>query len=116
MDDTITITDLELWTKIGVTEDERTKEQRVLVTVRLPVDAAAVAQDDDVSKGTSYFDVTKAVRALAAMERKTIERLAEDIASAILRNFHPASVTVTVKKFPIAGARNVAIRIHRRKE
>ena len=115
MDDTITITDLELWTRIGVTEEERTRDQRLLVTVTFPTDAAAVAARDDLSQGIDYADVVLAIRALAATERKTIERLAEDIASAILRNFHPASVTVIVKKFPIAGARNVAIQIHRRK-
>ncbi len=110
---TITIADLELQTRIGLTEAERAKEQRVTVSLSFPVDAASVAQADDVTQGIDYAAVREAVRELAKAERKTIERLAEDVAATVLKRFHPRSVEVTVTKFPFPDAKAVHLRITR---
>ena len=113
MDDTLTITDLELWTHIGVPKEERATEQRLLVTVGLTVDTRAAAKSDDVKKSINYIDVADDVKALAQKERKTIERFAEDIAIMILKNYGTPSVTVTIKKFAIPGSASVALTIER---
>jgi FolB domain-containing protein len=111
--DRLTITDLELWTRIGVPEKEREAEQRLLVTVEMHLDVSAAAQQDDVTKSVNYADVSNEIRALAKTERKTVERLAEGIAQMILKKWELKSIVVTVKKFAIPGSRFVEISITR---
>ena len=111
--DSIRINDLEVWTRIGVPDEERQAEQRLLVSVEVCVDTRAAAKEDDVRQSINYVDVTEDIRALAATERKTIERLAEDIAQMILRNDRAESVSVTVKKFAIPGTTHVSVSIRR---
>lgn len=113
MNDTLTITDLSLWTRIGVPDAERETEQRLHLTITMSTDAAVVAKDDDIQKGIDYDAVCKAVRELGNQERKTIEKLAEDIADLILRDFSVEKVDVTVKKYVIPGTENVSVSIER---
>lgn len=98
--DYIFLKDIDVWTRIGVPEAERAKAQRVLVSIELCGSLQKIGTTDDVSHGTDYAAVTDAVVQLATMERKTIERFAEDIAAVILKNFKSESVKVTVCKKP----------------
>lgn len=113
MSDILTITDLELWTSIGVPKDEREVEQRLLVTVEMSLDAKPAAKSDDVKKSVNYVDVANDLKELSLKERKTIERFAEDAARMILKKHHVRGVTVTVKKFAIPGSAHVAITLSR---
>jgi|SRR3989338_10989435 len=111
--DAITIHNLELRTHIGVPEEERAQEQRLLVSVEMNVDTKAAAKTDDVSKSIDYDRVSEELKKLAKTERMTIERFAEDAATMILDQFKPKSVTVSVKKFAVPGSDFVAIEIRR---
>ena len=113
MNDLLTITDLELWTRIGVPLGERQAEQRLLVTVEMACDVSAAAKTDDVKKFIDYAGVTEDLKTLARTERKTIERFAEDVAQMILKKHGADAVSVSVKKFAIPGAKNVHVTIHR---
>lgn len=115
MFDSLTITDLELWTRIGVPKEERASEQRLLVSIEMSLDAKAAAKSDDVKKSINYVDVADDVKALAQKERKTIERFAEDVAKMILNNYKTSSVTITIKKFAIPGSTSVSLTITRSK-
>jgi dihydroneopterin aldolase len=111
--DSLIIHDLELWTRIGVPEEERKTEQRILVTIELFGDLSSVAKSDDVTRGIDYEQLTNDVRSLATTERKTIERLAEDIAAMILTSYKPQSVKVSVWKESMPGVRGVMATIFR---
>ena len=111
--DTITISNLELWTHIGVTDEERSQEQRVLVSINMQLDTKEAGQNDDIHATIDYEVVTNDVRALVTTERVTIERLAEDIASMILEKHKPDQVEITVQKFVIPDTDHVAITINR---
>lgn len=111
--DTLTITDLELWTRIGVPDEERKAEQRILVTIELSLDLSAVSASDDVTQGINYKTLTNDVRALGKKERKTIERLGEDIAHMILQKYAPHAVKVSVFKQPLPGVKGVTATIAR---
>ncbi len=113
MPDTLTIADVELWTRIGVLKEERETEQRLLVTVEISLDAKHAATSDDVKKSINYIDVAQHIKELATTERKTIERLAENIAQMILKKYKPSEVTVTVKKFVMPGTDHVSLKITR---
>lgn len=111
--DTLRITDLELWTPIGTTDEERTSGQRLLVSLEWPTNASAVAEDDDLSEGTDYALVRMKLLELATTERRTIERFAEDVSTMMLQDFALTSVTVTVQKFPFADVGSVQVNIIR---
>ena len=114
MSTTLSLYDIELWTRIGVPAAERTCEQRILVDIDLPYDASAATAADDVALGMDYEALVRDLRKLATEERKTIERLADDIARMILTTYKPERVTVTVRKFPIPGVREICFTVTRR--
>lgn len=113
MNDVISISNLELWTQIGVTAEERATEQRVLVSIELHTDTRKVAKTDDVKKGIDYEDVAEEIRRIAKRERKTLERLAEDIAAAVLKKYKSGPLRVTVTKFPLPGVVSISLTIAR---
>ncbi len=113
--DSITLEDIEIWTRIGVPEEERAVEQRLLVSVELFSDLAPAAKADDVGKGIDYDAVTVALRDLAGgAPRKTMERFVEDAAAMILKAFKPAGgVKVSAQKFVLPGVKAVHVTVFR---
>ncbi len=113
MTDLITLHELALHTHIGVTEEERKVGQQVSVTVVFPVDASIPGRSDALKDTVDYAAVADVVRGLAAGERATVERLAEDIAAAVLKAFALPTVTITVKKYPFRDAKGASLTITR---
>jgi dihydroneopterin aldolase/D-erythro-7,8-dihydroneopterin triphosphate epimerase len=113
MSDTLEIIDLELRTRIGVPDSERETEQTVRVSVSMDTDTRAVAKDDDVTKETDYDALVRGIRSLATIERKTIERLAEDVAGFVLKQSNAPAVAVSVAKRPFPDAKEVRLTIRR---
>ncbi len=112
--DQIQIQDLEVSFRVGVSNNERVRPQRLTISVIMEMDATAAAQSDDVTKTVDYYLVSR--RILALGEKKTwklIETIAVDIAGLILGEFKPFAVTVELKKFIIPEARWVSIKIRR---
>lgn len=112
--DSILLQSIRVSTHIGVPDAERTRAQILSVDIELFHPAKPVAVSDDVSKGIDYDTVTQTVLALAATERKTVERFAEDIAVELLRTFSPAGgVKVSVTKTPNLPLKDIRITIVR---
>ncbi len=106
----ITIADLEVHYSVGVTEAERAKPQRLLLTIDMKVDFSAAASSDDVQETINYQDVVdQLLRYGQGRSWKLLERLATDLADVILIQFKPKSVRVEVKKFVIPEARHVSV-------
>ena len=106
----ITITDLEVHFCVGVPDEERAKPQRLLLTIEMEHDFRAAAAADDIAATIDYFDVSQKIIALGnGRSWKLIEKLANDVADLVLTDYHPATVTVTVKKFPIPQAAQVSV-------
>jgi 7,8-dihydroneopterin aldolase/epimerase/oxygenase len=106
----ISIVDLEVHFHVGVTNEERARPQRLLVTVDMSFDFTAAAATDRVTKTIDYFKVTQKILRLGdGRSWKLIEKLATDVANLVLHEFYPTSVTVLVKKFPIPQASYVAV-------
>ena len=74
-------------------------------------DAMLKRQKDNDFLQQSRLSRAADIRALAKTERKTVEKLAEDIAAAVLRS-RPLS-SVTVRKFPLPDAKGVSLTITR---
>jgi dihydroneopterin aldolase len=106
----ISIVDLEVFYRVGVPDAERARPQRLLLTVEMESDFSAASKSDGIADTIDYFAVSQ--RLLKFGEGRSwrlIEKLAADIAGAILSEFKPQSVTVEVKKFVIPQARHVSV-------
>jgi dihydroneopterin aldolase len=108
----ISIIDLEVFYRVGVPDAERAQPQRLLLTVEMETDFTTAAKSDSIADTIDYFAVTQ--RLLKFGERrewKLIEKVAADIANAILSEFKPEWVIVEVKKFILPQARYVSVQI-----
>ncbi len=112
--DSILLQNINVWTRIGIPDEERRQKQQIFVTVELLGSLRSIAKSDNVSDGIDYAKVTEEVQEIAKIERKTIERFAEDIASMILQKFKPeGGVRVTVVKKPDLPLESASVTIVR---
>lgn len=112
--DTIIIRDLAVMFRVGVPDKERENPQRLLLSVELGCGFSAAAQTDQLEETIDYYAVSRRLLGFGeGREWKLIEKLAVDIAEALLLEFRPRSVAVEVKKFVVTEARYVAVRATR---
>ena len=112
--DSLSLQDLELRTRIGVTAEERSVEQRVTVSVEFFLDLRGAGQTDDLAKTIDYANVVEDLHTLAKTEHNTIEALAEDIAALLLKKYKAESLKVTVGKYPsLPGLKSASVSIVR---
>jgi len=112
--DKIIISDLEVFYQVGITEAERAKPQRLLVTVDIARDLKAAATSDNLAETVDYHLVCqRLLRFGEGCHWELIETVAADIAAMILEDFAAKQVTVEVKKFAIPQARYVSVRVTR---
>jgi dihydroneopterin aldolase len=108
----ITITDLEVFYCVGVTDEERAKPQRLLVTVDMAFDISSAATSDRIEKTINYQQVADEVLKYGEGRNwKLIERLASNLADFILAEHNPEAVLVEVKKFVVPQARHVSVSV-----
>src|SRR5215469_8192776 len=106
----INIVDLEVFYQIGVTEEERAKPQRLLITVEMDFDVSSAILTDRVEKTINYFEVAQELLKFGDQRSwKLLEKLAANIADHIMLRFRPEAVTIEIKKFPIPEARYVSV-------
>jgi 7,8-dihydroneopterin aldolase/epimerase/oxygenase len=112
--DIITIKDLEVSYCVGVSDEERARPQKLLLTVEMEHDFHAAATEDELGNTVDYFAVSqRLLRFGEDVHWKLIETLAVDIAQMVLEEFSPSGVAVEVKKFIIPQARHVSVRVTR---
>jgi 7,8-dihydroneopterin aldolase/epimerase/oxygenase len=112
----ITIVDLEVFYRVGVTDEERSRPQRLLLTIDIKFDFSSAAVSGRIGRSIDYQDVAKHLFKLGENRSwRLIESVATDIANKILADYHPDSVTVEVKKFSIPEARYVSVSLTRQR-
>ena len=105
----ITIVDLEVFYRVGISEEERAKPQRLLLTLDIKFDFSSAAVSGRIGRTIDYYEVTQRLLKLGETRSwRLIESVATDVADKILSEFHPDNVTVEVKKFSILEARYVS--------
>ena len=110
----ITITNLEVFFRVGVPDAERTQPQRLLITVELASDFSAAAASDRIDETIDYYQVAQRITALGdGHSWKLIEKLAADVADLVLKEFQPETVRVVIKKFPLPQAAEVSVSLTR---
>lgn len=115
MSDKITISDLHVETIIGLYPWEQSVKQILLIDLTLNTDIREAAKHDNLEHTINYEAVCQQVLKLAQTHQcQLIETFAENIASMLLRDFRPSSVTVTVKKCDnMTEVRHVGVSIAR---
>ncbi|MFQ5732117.1 MAG: dihydroneopterin aldolase [Planctomycetaceae bacterium] len=118
MPDHILITDLFLWTIIGINADERDNRQDVIVNLELQTDTRAAGQSDDIADAVNYRTMTKNVIDLVEGSRFfLVEKLAEEIARVCLADRRILRVRVSVEKpAALRFAKSVGVCIERARD
>ena len=112
--DKITIKDLAVRYRVGVTPKERRKPQRLLITVEIETHHRKAAESDKLIDTVDYFEVSEYLRKLGAgKEWNLIEATASEIADYIMKNPNANGVTVEIKKFVIPRTAHVSVTISR---
>ena len=112
--DLITLTDLEVYYRVGVPDAERAQPQRLLLTVEMEHDFTRAAASDDLRETIDYYAVSRRLLNFGeGRSWKLIEKLGSDIAAMVLADFGAQAVSVEVKKFIIPEARHVSVRVRR---
>ena len=112
--DTITIQDLEVQFRVGVSEAERAQPQRLLLTVEILHDFTVAADKDDLRWTIDYGALCERLQELGQdRDWCLIETLAVDIADRVRLEFGARQVAVEVKKFILPQTRYVSVRVTR---
>ena len=108
--DKIRITDLEVFYQVGVTDEERAKPQRLLLSVEMEHDFTSAISRDNLAETLDYFAISqRLLRFGEDCHWQLIETLAADIAAMIQDEFQAKTVSVEVKKFVIPQAAHVSV-------
>ena len=113
--DKVFINNLEIEAIIGIFDWEREVRQVISINLEMEFDNKKSAQSDDIKDALDYKKVGKRVTAFVENSKyKLIERLAEQIAKLVLKEFPVSSLIVSVNKpGAMRGSESVGIRITR---
>jgi len=97
--DKILIAGIDCVAAIGVTPEERTMKQRLLIDVEILTDAARAARTDSLKDALDYSQIATLVMELCgSRDFHLIETVADLLATRILADFGPPQVRVLVRK------------------
>ena len=106
----ITIVDLEVFYCVGVTDEERAKPQRLLLTVDMSLDFTSAAVSDRIERTINYQTVADDLLKFGeGRSWKLVEKLVTNIAERVMAEYKPQGVLVEAKKFSIPQARFVSV-------
>ena len=112
--DQIIISQLEISTFIGASDEEQKRPQRLRVSIVLEPQRGLAGLDDELSNTIDYAEVSQTVKSLAALgKRRLIETLAEDIACLLLKTYPIGAVELELRKYILPDTKYVAVRIRR---
>lgn len=114
--DLIEINDLEVYYCVGVPDEERTKPQKLLLTVKIYSSFEKCAHSDSIYDTIDYQLVVNKLKSFGEKRSwNLIEKLACDISEWILEEFSPNAVEVEVKKFIIPETKYISVKVWREK-
>src|SRR5438093_12265578 len=110
----IAIVDLEVFYSFGVTDEERAKPQRLLVTTDLNFDFSSASVSDRIEKTINYHEVAQELLKYGeGRSWKLLERLVANMADHLMAKYKPQSVALEIKKFTLPQARYVSVSLTR---
>jgi len=113
-DDRIHIEQLKIVARVGVSETERARSQRLALSITIWPRFHADDLGDDVTKTVDYSKLCQeAKKFVQGRADKLIETLADALAEHLLRKFAIRRVTVELRKFVLKGADYVSVTVSR---
>jgi FolB domain-containing protein len=114
MSDKVFVKNLVVPCWVGVTKEEKSKKQNIIVDIEVFCDLSHAGITDVLSKGLSYSEVQEKVIAVAtSREYNLLESFAETLASMILNGPIVSRVVISVKKEKYARDPMMGIEITR---
>ena len=112
--DQIHIEQLEVFVHIGVPDDERSKPQRLTISITLwPVEQGAEL-GDDITRAVNYASVcTETTKFVQARSDRLLETLADALARHLLGVFEIRRITVELRKFILPNTKFVSVTVTR---
>jgi FolB domain-containing protein len=112
--DQIHIDQLEIFVRVGVTENERLRPQRITLTLTIWLKDVFENLQDDINRTVNYSEVCRAAREfIQDRSHQLIETLASQLASHLLGTFPIRAVEVELRKFVLPDAKHVAVIVRR---
>ena len=113
--DKVFINNLQIEAIIGIFDWEREVRQVISIDLEMEFDNKKAAKSDDIKDALDYKKVGKRITAFVEKSKyKLVERLAEQIAKLVLKEFPVSSVIISVMKpGAMRGSESVGIRITR---
>jgi dihydroneopterin aldolase len=114
-EDKIHIHELEIFARVGVSNQERAQPQRLTVNITFWPRVRVRDLGEDITRTIDYSAVCEETTRVAGARRdKLIETLADEIATHLLRTFPAREVTVELRKFTLPHAQYAAVIVNRR--
>ena len=113
--DKVFIKNLQVETIIGIFEWEREVRQVVSIDLEMEFDNKKAAKSDDIQDALDYKKIGKRVSGYVKKSKhKLVERLAEQIAKIVIKEFPVSSLILSVTKpGALRGSESVGIKITR---
>ena len=112
--DQIHIEQLEVFTRIGVPEEERANPQRLTVSISLWPRQLISDLADNIEQTVNYSAVAQETRNFMRDQSvNLIETLADRLASRLLKTFPIEKVTIELRKFVLQDAKYVSVTVTR---
>jgi dihydroneopterin aldolase len=108
--DCISIEQLEVFARVGVTENERGFPQRLTLTISVWPNQNFEKLEDDITNTVDYSAICASARDFTRdHSTKLIETLAAQLASHLLKIFPIRKVCIEVRKFVLPDAKHVSV-------
>ena len=112
--DKVHIEQLDVFTRVGVPEEERANPQRLTVSISFWPHQQTSDLADHIEQTVNYSTVAEQTKNfLRDQSVKLIETLAEGLASHLLKSFPIRKVTIELRKFALQDAKYVSITVSR---
>jgi FolB domain-containing protein len=113
-DDRIHIEQLKIVARVGVSERERARSQRLALSITIWPRFQVDDLDDDVTKTVDYSKLCQeAKKFVQGRADKLIETLADAVAEHLLCKFAIRRITVELRKFVLKRAEYVSVTVNR---
>src|SRR6266487_1177186 len=112
--DRIHIEQLEVFTRIGVPEEERATPQRLTVSISFWPDYEQRDMADKIDNTVNYSIVAEETKNFVRdQSTNLIETLADRLATHLLNTFRIQKIIVELRKFPLEDAKHVSVTVTR---
>jgi dihydroneopterin aldolase len=112
--DQIRIEQLEVFARVGITENERANPQRLTLTITIWPNRQFGSLQDDIANTINYSAICVTARNFTETRSdKLVETLASELATELLRGFAISKVQIELRKFVLPDAQYAAVVVTR---